>query len=111
MAVAVFIHRLVELDEAVAILEDFTHDAGGVANGNAVADAEFFAWLDHATPAGRGQGFHPQDLARAIGGKETGGDDAGIVQHQQIATAQIGGQIAELAMLDLAIGAMHDHHA
>jgi hypothetical protein len=111
VAVGALIDDLIPLDDAVAIFgEDFHDAAGGGSDAALVADSELFPRADHALPAGGCVGFEAQDFVAFVG-EEAGGDDAGVVEHEEVAGEQELGDFAEGAMLDLPGGAVDHHHA
>ena len=55
--------------------------------------------------------FHAEHLAFAVLGEEAGGNDAGVVQHDEISWGEVGGEIGEGFVLDESGLAMDHHHA
>jgi len=55
-------------------------------------------------------GLEAEDFVASLS-KETGGNDAGVVEHEEIAWEEELGNVAEGSMLDLPGGAVDDHHA
>lgn len=111
MAVSRNIDGPVELQHAVAVFENLDHSTYRLANLDGVTEAEFLPRSDHASPTCRGEGIQPKNLARAVVGEKTRWHHAGVVEHEEIAIADELRKVSKHAMLDLAGGAIHDHHA
>lgn len=80
-------------------------------------EGQLSARADEGFPAGAAGGepackqdldFAGQAGALAV---EAGGDDFGVVEHQAIGGAEVGGEIGEVPVLPLATGAMEDEQA
>jgi hypothetical protein len=97
--------------------------AGGAGEDEPLADGHLAAGADESAPAvaracGR-SGEHDLDAAggplaladKGAVGKEARGDDAGVVEHEQVAGTELGGKRGEEAVVDGAGGAVEEHHA
>ncbi len=96
-------------------LKDFGVQGGGLAVGFEEGDfgawADTFAWADEGPPVVALDFLGEEDFEGAAGAgfmaAETGGDDAGVIDDEDVATAEEGGEVGEAEVLEGAGGAVH----
>lgn len=107
-----------EFDFAFAVLEVLGDGGGEVAREDDLfADAEFFTGADEGAPAGafgiegtEEEDFHFAGEAGAMT-VEAGGDDTGVVEDEAIAGLDVGGEVAEVVVVEGLGRAIEDEHA
>ena len=108
----------VEAEQAFAVL--VAAEDGGAeafAEGDGVAGAELASGAHEGEPGEGVLGFRADQEGLDVTGEavamavEAGGDDAGIVQDEAVAGAEVGGEVGEGAVFPAALGAVEDEHA
>lgn len=102
---------LIPDDESFALFVDLDDLAGVWADLDGAADFHAFSGADEAPPMGGIDGIGAEEFDGVIVGKDTSGDDFGVVEDEEVIGREEFWEIGEVVVGDRAGGAVDEHHA
>lgn len=110
-AVDGFIDGFVPRDEPVSFGVDLGDGAGAITDFDGASDFHAFSRADEAAPLERVGVIESEEFGAFVVGEEPGGEDAGVVEDETVAVAEVPGEVGELLVADGPCGAVDDEHA